>query len=77
MRRIPLLTTFIASAFALTASIANAEDAPAAQDIANKASAASYYQGKDGKQYVVTVNTGGGNTGAPLTSDEVTAFTLK
>ncbi|HPE32530.1 MAG TPA: outer membrane lipoprotein-sorting protein [Parvularculaceae bacterium] len=52
MRRIPLLTTFIAGAFALTASIANAEDAPAAQDIANKASAASYYQGKDGKAVV-------------------------
>jgi len=36
----------------------------------------SAYQGKDGKQYVVVTGTGGGLAGAPLTSDEITAFSL-
>jgi quinoprotein glucose dehydrogenase len=35
------------------------------------------YRGKDGKQYVVVAGTGGGDAGAPVTSDEITAFTLK
>jgi quinoprotein glucose dehydrogenase len=34
------------------------------------------YQGKDGKQYVVVTGTGGGLAGAPLTSDEITVFSL-
>lgn len=37
----------------------------------------STYLGKDGKQYVVVTGTGGSNSGAALTSDEITAFTLK
>jgi quinoprotein glucose dehydrogenase len=36
----------------------------------------STYQGKDGKQYVVVTGTGGGLAGAPVTSDEITAFSL-
>ena len=36
----------------------------------------STYLGKDGKQYVVITATGGSNSGAPLKSDEVTAFAL-
>ncbi|HLH31815.1 MAG TPA: PQQ-binding-like beta-propeller repeat protein, partial [Terriglobia bacterium] len=36
----------------------------------------STYQGKDRKQYVVVTNTGGGLAGAPVTSDEITAFAL-
>ena len=34
------------------------------------------YQGVDGKQYVVVAGTGGGDAGAPVTSDEITAFRL-
>jgi quinoprotein glucose dehydrogenase len=36
----------------------------------------STYQGRDGKQYVVIVATGGSNTAAPITSDEVIAYAL-
>jgi quinoprotein glucose dehydrogenase len=36
----------------------------------------STYLGKDGKQYVVVTGTGGGLAGAPVTSDDITAFTL-
>ena len=35
------------------------------------------YQGKDARQYVVAVATGGALGGAPLTSDEVVAFRIK
>jgi quinoprotein glucose dehydrogenase len=34
------------------------------------------YQGRDGRQYVVTVSTGGGFFDAPLTDDSVMAFAL-
>ncbi len=34
------------------------------------------YLGKDGAQYVVVAGTGGGDAGAPVTSDEITAFRL-
>jgi quinoprotein glucose dehydrogenase len=34
------------------------------------------YLGKDGGQYVVVTGTGGGDAGAPVTSDEITAFRL-
>ena len=34
------------------------------------------YLGKDGEQYVVVAGTGGGDAGAPVTSDEITAFRL-
>src|SRR5580700_1997535 len=34
------------------------------------------YLGKDGGQYVVVSGTGGGDAGAPVTSDEITAFRL-
>jgi len=34
------------------------------------------YRGKDGRQYVAVVTTGGNNAGAPVTSDEVVAFAL-
>lgn len=37
----------------------------------------STYQGKDGRQYVAVVATGGTLGGAPLTSDEVIAFRVK
>ena len=37
----------------------------------------STYQGKDGRQYVSVVATGGTLGGAPLTSDEVIAFRIK
>lgn len=37
----------------------------------------STYQGRDGKQYVVMTATGGSLSGAPLTSDEIVAFTLE
>jgi quinoprotein glucose dehydrogenase len=37
----------------------------------------STYQGKDGRQYVVAVATGGALGGAALTSDEVVAFRIK
>jgi quinoprotein glucose dehydrogenase len=37
----------------------------------------STYAGKDGRQYVVAVATGGALGGAPLTSDEVVAFRVK
>jgi len=37
----------------------------------------STYQGRDGRQYVVAVATGGTLGGAPLTSDEVVAFRIK
>jgi len=36
----------------------------------------STYQGRDGRQYVVVIGTGGSFTGAPITSDEITAFAL-
>jgi quinoprotein glucose dehydrogenase len=36
----------------------------------------STYLGKNGKQYVVITATGGSNSGAPLKSDEVTAYAL-
>lgn len=35
------------------------------------------YLGKDGKQYVVVAGTGGGDAGAAVTADEITAFTLQ
>jgi quinoprotein glucose dehydrogenase len=35
------------------------------------------YMGKDGKQYVAVITTGGGDSAAPVTADEVTAFALK
>ncbi len=35
------------------------------------------YEGKDGKQYVAVAGMGGGDAGAPVTSDEITVFTLK
>ena len=44
---------------------------------ASAESVPSTYQGTDGKQYVVVAATGGGDAGAPVTSDEVTAFRLK
>jgi quinoprotein glucose dehydrogenase len=44
---------------------------------ASVSSVPSTYQGADGKQYVVAIATGGSNSGAPVTSDEVVAFTLK
>jgi quinoprotein glucose dehydrogenase len=34
------------------------------------------YRGKDGKQYVVIVSTGGSFLNSPLVSDAVTAFAL-
>jgi quinoprotein glucose dehydrogenase len=34
------------------------------------------YRGKDGRQYVAVVATGGNNAGAPVTSDQVVAFAL-
>jgi quinoprotein glucose dehydrogenase len=34
------------------------------------------YLGRDGGQYVVVTGTGGGDAGAPVTSDEITAFRL-
>ena len=34
------------------------------------------YLGKDNQQYVVVTGTGGGDAGAPVTSDEITAFRL-
>ena len=34
------------------------------------------YKGKDGRQYVAVVATGGNNAGAPVTSDQVVAFAL-
>jgi quinoprotein glucose dehydrogenase len=34
----------------------------------------STYRGKDGRQYVVTVSTGGGFFEAPLTDDSIVAF---
>ncbi len=34
------------------------------------------YLGRDGAQYVVVSGTGGGDAGAPVTSDEITAFRL-
>jgi quinoprotein glucose dehydrogenase len=37
----------------------------------------STYQGKDGKQYIAVTGTGGGLAGAPLTSDEITVFSLR
>lgn len=37
----------------------------------------STYLGKDGRQYVVTVSTGGGFFEAPLTDDRIMAFALK
>ena len=43
---------------------------------ASGSSTPSTYQGKDGKQYVVLTTTGGSNSGAAVTSDEVTAFVL-
>ena len=36
----------------------------------------STYLGKDGRQYVVTVSTGGGFFEAPLTDDRIMAFAL-
>jgi len=44
---------------------------------ASAESVPSTYQGKDGKQYVAVVATGGGDAAAPVTSDAVTVFTLK
>jgi quinoprotein glucose dehydrogenase len=44
---------------------------------ASAESVPSTYRGADGRQYVVVVSAGGGFAGAPVTSDEVTAFTLK
>jgi quinoprotein glucose dehydrogenase len=34
------------------------------------------YRGKDGRQYVAVVATGGNNAGAPVMSDQVVAFAL-
>jgi quinoprotein glucose dehydrogenase len=34
------------------------------------------YRGKDGRQYVAVVTTGGNKAGAPVTSDDVVAFAL-
>jgi quinoprotein glucose dehydrogenase len=36
----------------------------------------STYRGKDGRQYVVTVSTGGGFFEAPLTDDSIMAFAV-
>ena len=44
---------------------------------ASAESVPSTYLGADGKQYVVVAATGGGDAGAPVTSDEITAFRLK
>jgi len=43
---------------------------------ASAESVPSTYQGSDAKQYVVVAGTGGGDAGAPVTSDEITAFRL-
>jgi quinoprotein glucose dehydrogenase len=43
---------------------------------ASAESVPSTYQGSDGAQYVVVAGTGGGDAGAPVTSDEITAFRL-
>ena len=43
---------------------------------ASAESVPSTYLGKNGKQYVAVVTAGGGDAGAPVTSDELTAFTL-
>jgi quinoprotein glucose dehydrogenase len=43
---------------------------------ASAESVPSTYLGKDGGQYVVVAGTGGGDAGAPVTSDEITAFRL-
>jgi quinoprotein glucose dehydrogenase len=43
---------------------------------ASAESVPSTYLGKDGAQYVVVSGTGGGDAGAPITSDEITAFRL-
>ena len=34
------------------------------------------YMGKDGRQYVAVVGTGGGDAAAPVTSDELRVFAL-
>ena len=34
------------------------------------------YRGRDGRQYVAVVATGGNNAGAPVTSDQVIAYAL-
>lgn len=47
-----------------------------AQMNASGSATPSTYQGADGKQYVVITATGGSNSGAPLKSDEVTAYAL-
>ncbi len=44
---------------------------------ASAESVPSTYLGRDGRQYVVVAATGGGDAGAPVTSDEITAFRLK
>src|SRR5579872_7102603 len=44
---------------------------------ASAESVPSTYRGADGRQYVVVVSAGGGFASAAVTSDEVTAFTLK
>ncbi len=44
---------------------------------ASAESVPSTYLGKDARQYVVVTSAGGGDAGAPVTSDEITAFRLK
>jgi quinoprotein glucose dehydrogenase len=43
---------------------------------ASAESVPSTYMGKDGRQYVAVVGTGGGDAAAPVVSDEVTVFAL-
>jgi quinoprotein glucose dehydrogenase len=43
---------------------------------ASAESVPSTYLGKDGKQYVAVVGTGGGDAAAPVTSDQITVFAL-
>ena len=43
---------------------------------ASAESVPSTYLGKDGKQYVAVITAGGGDAAAPVTCDELTAFTL-
>jgi quinoprotein glucose dehydrogenase len=43
---------------------------------ASAESVPSTYMGKDGRQYVAVVGTGGGDAAAPVTSDEITVYAL-
>ena len=43
---------------------------------ASAESVPSTYLGKDGRQYVAVVGTGGGDAAAPVTSDQITVFAL-